>query len=162
MTNNPQASGEPMEPTRRGLLKALLGFSIVSTIAGVLTPIIGFLTPTTSAQVDDGSPTLVGTLEDFPPGVGKIVAVNNRPVIVTNSEQGIRVFSAICTHLGCVVLEKMPNTAYIECPCHDGWFNPLNGTVIDGVPPRPLPAYEFTISDGKLYVGEPVGILYGA
>ena len=105
---------------------------------------------------------MVGTLEDFPPGVGKVVAVNNDPVIVVNTRQGIRVFSAVCTHLGCVVLDKKPGAAYIACPCHDGWFNPLNGAVIDGVPPRPLPAYELTVNDGKIYVGKPLGVLYGA
>ncbi len=147
--------------TRRGLLKYLLGFSVFSTLVGVLTPIIGYLWPPARASGGESGRTLVGTVDDFPPGVGKVVPVANKPVIVVNTQQGIRVFSAICTHLGCIVLEKEPSLAYIKCPCHDGRFNPLNGAVIAGPPPRPLPAYEFSVEEGKIYVGKPLGQLYG-
>ncbi len=146
---------------RRGFVRYLLGFSIISTIVGVFTPIIGYLWPPARAGGAEGGRTLVGTVDDFPPGMGKIVPVNNKAVIVVNTQQGIRVFSAICTHLGCIVLEKEPGLAYIKCPCHDGRFNPLNGAVISGPPPRPLPAYEFTVEAGKIYVGKPLSPLYG-
>ncbi len=36
---------------------------------------------------------------------------------------------------------------------NDGRFNPVNGAVISGPPPRPLPAYEFEIVDEQVYVG---------
>lgn len=147
--------------TRRGLLKYLLGFSVLSTLVGVLTPIIGYLWPPARASGAEGGRILVGTVDDFPPGVGKIVPVNNKAVIVVNTQQGIRVFSAICTHLGCIVLEKDSSLAYIKCPCHDGRFSPLNGTVIGGPPPRPLPAYELSVEEDKVYVGKPLGQLYG-
>jgi len=146
---------------RRGFVRYLLGFSFISTIVGVLTPIIGYLWPPARPSGTQGGRTLVGTVEDFPPGWGKIIPVNNKPVIVVNTSQGIRVFSAICTHLGCIVLEKEPSLSYIKCPCHDGRFNPINGEVIAGPPPRPLPAYEFSIEEGKIYVGEPLSPLYG-
>ena len=157
---NPEEEGHRI--TRRGLIKYLLGFSVVSTLVGVLTPIIGYLWPPARSGSTSGGRILVGTVDDFPPGTGKVVPVGNKPVIVLNTEQGIRVFSAVCTHLGCIVLDKDPGMSYILCPCHDGRFNPINGTVIAGPPPRPLPAYEFSVEDGKIYVGKPLGPLYGA
>jgi cytochrome b6-f complex iron-sulfur subunit len=49
----------------------------------------------------------------------------------------------------------------IHSPCHDGLFNPVTGAVVGGPPPRPLPAYELTIKDGKVYVGKSQGQVYG-
>ncbi len=156
-------SGEaPPQMTRREIFRYLLGFSAVSTLVGVLTPILGYLWPSSHPDGAIGGRTMVGSVEDFAPGTGKVVPVGSKPVIVLNTEQGFRVFSAVCTHLGCIVLNKDPGTSYIHCPCHDGRFNPVNGTVIAGPPPRPLPAYEFSVEEGKIYVGKPLGPLYGA
>ncbi len=148
--------------SRRSFLKYALGFSFVATLAGVLTPIIGYLwPPARGIQVVSGR-TSVGPITDFPGGSGRVMPVGNRPVIVVNNPgKGIRVFSAICTHLGCVVLEKDPRVAYIQCPCHDGRFNPVTGAVISGPPPRPLPAYEFEVEAEEIYVGRPIGEVYG-
>ena len=154
--------GELAHVGRRGFVRYLLGFSIVSSVVGILTPIVGYLLPPSRTGNAKGGKTLVGTMDDFPLGVGKIVPVNNKPVIVINTPQGIRVLSAICTHLGCIVLEKETSLPYIKCPCHDGRFNLLNGAVISGPPPRPLPAYEYSVEEGKIYVGEPLGSLFGS
>ncbi len=145
--------------TRRRLICWLLGFSVVGTVGGVLTPIIGYLWPPARAQSNKGERTLVGMVSDFPVNNGKVVSVNDEPVIVVNSEAGgIKVYSAICTHLGCVVYWHEQRQV-IQSPCHDGRFNPLNGAVISGPPPRPLPAYAFEIVAGQVYVGEAQGSL---
>jgi len=150
------------EPSRRRFLRWALGFSVVATLGGVLIPVIGYLWPPARATSESGERTMVGTLADFPPGTGKIMPVANKPVIVVNNPgQGIRVFSAICTHLGCIVLPKEASLPYIQCPCHDGRFNPLTGAVISGPPPRPIPPYDFQVEEDKVYVGKPLGQLYG-
>ena len=46
-------------------------------------------------------------------------------------------FSAVCTHLSCVVLWS-EESRKLECPCHDGVFEPRDGRVVAGPPPRPL------------------------
>jgi Rieske Fe-S protein len=46
-------------------------------------------------------------------------------------------FSAVCSHLSCAVL-WIRESGRIECPCHDGIFDPRNGSVVAGPPPRPL------------------------
>jgi Rieske Fe-S protein len=57
--------------------------------------------------------------------------------------------SATCTHRPCTVKYTGPA---IYCPCHDGYFNPVNGAVTGGPPPRPLPQYGVLIQNNNLYV----------
>jgi cytochrome b6-f complex iron-sulfur subunit len=157
----PQTDLQTPNVTRRGFLRWLLGFSMISTMTGMLVPIIGYLMPPPRQNMGSGEPTLVGAVGDFPVGSGKVVAVDNKPVIVVNtSVGGIKAFSAICTHLGCVVDWKKEKNV-IHSPCHEGLFNPVTGAVVGGPPPRPLPPYELTIKDGKVYVGKALGKIYG-
>ncbi|HEX9077407.1 MAG TPA: hypothetical protein VF932_16585 [Anaerolineae bacterium] len=67
----------PIEPTRRGFIKWLLGFSVVGTLAGVLVPIIGYLWPPARKGLGYTGPTMVGALVDLPVGTGKVVPVDN-------------------------------------------------------------------------------------
>jgi cytochrome b6-f complex iron-sulfur subunit len=99
----------------------------------------------------------VGPVNDFPLNSGAVVSVDDEPVIVVNTEAGgLKAFSAICTHLGCITYWH-DRRQLIQCPCHDGRFNPLNGAVISGPPPRPLPAYELEVGEGQVYIGEAQG-----
>jgi rieske iron-sulfur protein len=67
------------------------------------------------------------------------------PTDIAGTAQGIVVYSAICTHLGCTVRfseEPMDQAPFphIHCPCHAGMFDPQRGgKVLGGPPPRPLP-----------------------
>jgi cytochrome b6-f complex iron-sulfur subunit len=139
---------------RRRLITYLLGFSVVATLGGVLTPVIGYLWPPSRASAGGSGRVQVGTTADFPAGQGKVVPVNDKPVIVVNTAQGgLKAFSAICTHLGCIV-EWDQSRQFILCPCHDGRFNAVNGTVISGPPPAPLPPLALTVEGDGVYVGE--------
>lgn len=152
-----QTSIDKTQINRRRFIGWLLGFSVVSTLGGVLTPIVGYLWPPARASSRKGERTLVGAVNDFPLNSGTVVSVNNEPIIVVNTEAGgLKVFSAICTHLACIVYWHEKRQV-IQSPCHDGRFNPLNGTVISGPPPRPIPPYELEIVDGQVYIGEAKG-----
>jgi Rieske Fe-S protein len=48
-------------------------------------------------------------------------------------------YSSVCTHLSCTVLWDR-RAERLDCPCHDGEFDPRDGSVLAGPPPRPLPA----------------------
>lgn len=142
--------------TRRSFIQFLLGFSIVSTVVGMLTPVVGYLLPK-SAGASSSGPVEVGKVEDFPAGQAKIVSVNDKPVMIINNKTGgMKAFSAICTHLGCIVSWN-DRKSTIQCPCHDGFFNPVTGAVVSGPPPKPLPAYEVTVREGKVLVGKQLG-----
>ncbi|MFQ6057302.1 MAG: ubiquinol-cytochrome c reductase iron-sulfur subunit [Anaerolineae bacterium] len=138
--------------SRRTFLTWALGLSFLGTLVGVLVPIIGYLWPPARGAGAGGGRVLVGTTKDLPVGQGKVVPVENKPVVVVNTAQGIRAFSAICTHLGCIV-EWDQARQFILCPCHDGRFNPINGAVISGPPPAPLPPMEVFVEGENIYVG---------
>jgi len=144
--------GSPVElPSRRRFLRFLMGFSIVSTISIIAAPIIGFLIPPKVQTATGGGRVLAGALADIPANSGKVVAMGSKPVIVTNTEAGIVAFSAVCTHLGCIV-EYDATVRQIVCPCHDGHFNAATGVVLAGPPPRPLPPVATAIEDDQVFL----------
>jgi cytochrome b6-f complex iron-sulfur subunit len=158
---DPSPLAAPTHPiTRRRSLALLLAFSVTATVAGIVVPIISYLWPKESGA-GYGGPTDVGSVTAFPPESGTVVSVGSKPVMVVNTKTGsLKAFSAICTHLGCVV-QWDDRKDIIHCPCHDGFFNPVNGAVVSGPPPSPLTAYDLAIQDGQVLIGEPTGQLYG-
>lgn len=145
-------TNQQMDMGRRRFITSLLSFSVVATLGGVLVPIIGYLWPPKRALGGTGERVEVGKAIEFPVGQGKVVSVNDKPVIVVNTEQsGAKAFSAICTHLGCIV-EWDENRNIILCPCHDGRFSPVNGGIISGPQPAPLPELPVTVEGDTLYV----------
>lgn len=141
--------GRPIE--RRRFVRLLLGWSIVSTLSIVVAPVIGFLIPPRQPAAAGGR-LLVGTTDDIGPGRSKVVALGAKPVIVLNSPQGMKAFSAVCTHLGCIVGYDASKNPDIVSPCHDGHFNAVNGTVISGPPPAPLKEYRVAVEKNQVYV----------
>jgi cytochrome b6-f complex iron-sulfur subunit len=149
----PAAETQPPDPGRRRFIRWLGGFAIVSSAAMVVTPIVGFLIPVRSSSAGAGGKTLVATTADVPPGSGKVVALGSKPAIITNSDQGVKAYSAICTHLGCVVAFN-DMVGVIQCPCHDGRFNPASGAVISGPPPAPLPPITVSVEGDQIFLTE--------
>jgi cytochrome b6-f complex iron-sulfur subunit len=141
---------EPAVPRRR-FLKFLMSFSVVSSIAMTITPIVGFLAPSKTANAGAGGKVLAGTLDTLPVGKGAVVAVGSKPAIVVNTAGGVRAFSAICTHLGCIVLWD-ETAGNIVCPCHDGRFNPATGAVMSGPPPAPLPPLTTVVEGNDIFI----------
>ena len=139
---------------RRSFLKILFGFSIFSTLASVFVPIIGYLIPPPPGKTKGGGRILVGTVHDIPVGQGEVFPLGNKPVIVTNTTQGgVKAFSAICTHLGCICTWDQ-DRQIILCPCHDGLFNPVTGAVVGGPPPSPLEPVSVSVEGDDIYIGE--------
>jgi len=136
---------------RRRFLRAALGFSVVSTIAMILTPIVGFLIPPKSTGGAGVGRVPVGATADLPVGSGSVVAMGSKPVIVVNTAAGLKAYSAVCTHLGCIVAFD-PAADAIVCPCHDGRFSPTNGSVISGPPPQPLPPIAVAVEKDQIYL----------
>jgi Rieske Fe-S protein len=73
--------------------------------------------------------------------------------VFRKSESEVRVFSDICTHLGCRVTWHGDQKHYIS-PCHDGHFDVV-GNVVSGPPPRPLDEYMTRIESGNLFIQLP-------
>ncbi len=93
------------------------------------------------------SGTVLGTASEIPVGGGKIFAAAR--VVVTQPVRGqYKGFSAVCTHVGCILSEVADGT--IDCPCHGSEFKITNGAVVTGPAPRPLPTKQIDVVDGKV------------
>jgi len=95
------------------------------------------------------SGTVLGTASEIPVGGGKIFAAAR--VVVTQPARGqYQGFSAVCTHVGCILSEVADGT--IDCPCHGSEFKITNGAVVTGPAPRPLPKKQIKIVDGQVFL----------
>ena len=109
--------------------------------------------PSASASAKKGamgpkvSGTVLGTAEEIPVAGGKIFKADK--VVVTQPVKGTYLgFSAVCTHVGCIVSEVANGT--IDCPCHGSEFKITTGAVVTGPAPRPLPKKTIKIVEGKV------------
>ena len=138
------------KPSRRDFLNQVLAAGGVIWVAGTLIPAGVYLWPAKdrgpgAEYVDAGSTA------DFPVGSERMVQKGGKPVMVLRLKQDeYRAFSAVCTHLACVVRWDRQRRQ-IRCPCHAGFFA-ADGTVISGPPPRPLTAYRVQIIDEQVRV----------
>jgi menaquinol-cytochrome c reductase iron-sulfur subunit len=69
---------------------------------------------------------------------------------VTHDGQNIKVFSDVCTHLGCRVSWHEDRQMFIS-PCHNGLFS-IDGEVLGGPPPRPLDQFQTKIENGQIQI----------
>ncbi len=93
---------------------------------------------------------LVAKLDSVPLGKAKEITLGNDPVFVVHLDQGYRVFSGICTHLGCHVRWEEEKQRFF-CPCHKGVYD-KTGKVISGPPPRPLDQFKVEEDKNLVYI----------
>ena len=86
---------------------------------------------------------------DVPVGGGVIVA--DRGVVVTRPKRRrFRVFSAYCTHAGCLVSTVAERR--IGCACHGSEFAIGSGKAVAGPANSPLPPREFEIRRRRIFL----------
>jgi Rieske Fe-S protein len=158
--------------TRRGVLAGvgLVGLagaitacgagSSSSTAAAVppaTTPAAAGTTPASSASAAGSSAAAssapaanaLAATSQIPVGSGKIFP--GPKVVVTQPTAGeYKVFSAVCTHMGCIVSQI--NDGTIDCPCHGSQYSITTGDVVAGPAPRPLPAEQFKVSGDSIFL----------
>ncbi len=64
---------------------------------------------------------------------------DDRCILVRTAAGRFVAYSQKCTHLSCAVYYARERNR-LECPCHEGYFSVEDGSVLQGPPPRPLPA----------------------
>ena len=74
--------------------------------------------------------------------------------LVRSDIGGVVAFNPSCTHQQCIYAWT-PDEGRFVCACHEGAFA-LDGTVLEGPPPRPLDRYPTRLIDGRLQVRVPV------
>jgi cytochrome b6-f complex iron-sulfur subunit len=136
----PTSSSAAPSPGRRNFLDYLLGTSALATLGAIIYPILRFMSPPQIIESTESS-VVAAKLSELPPNTGKIFKFGNKPGILVRSASGeFKAFSAVCTHLDCIV-QYRPDTKQIWCACHNGQYN-LNGKNIGGPPPRPLEEFK--------------------
>jgi Rieske Fe-S protein len=86
---------------------------------------------------------------DIPVGGGKIF--DTQVVVVTQPSAGeFKVFSAVCTHMGCIVNQIADGR--IDCPCHGSEYSITDGAVLAGPAPKPLPAKSFKVTGDSIFL----------
>ena len=97
----------------------------------------------------------VANISELAPGESKLVRypTENDPTILLRLTSGeYRAYSQRCTHLLCPV-HFHPEENTLHCPCHNGSFHAIDGSVNFGPPPRALPHYHVRLADGKIHLG---------
>jgi cytochrome b6-f complex iron-sulfur subunit len=128
------------EPTRRSFLDLLLGMTVLSTLASVLYPVLRYLKPLPAAG--PGGPVRLTRAEVDALETKRFVivpAAGTRILLFRDQTHALRALDARCTHEGCTV-QYVAAEAVIWCACHNARFD-VEGRVLAGPPPRPLPRY---------------------
>ena len=117
MTQSPEESNL----TRRGILDWIIYFC--STVFGtaMVLPALAYLWPITKSGPVKVSEE-VGDAANWDIWSAKKVTIANKPVLVIKTDKGFVAYSAVCTHLGCLV-EFDPVKHNIICPCHAASFD---------------------------------------
>ena len=75
---------------------------------------------------------------------------NDPALLIRLSDKEYRAYNIKCTHLMCPVYWEK-DTGKLTCPCHNGYFNVEDGSVLAGPPPRPLPSIKLKFKNKKIY-----------
>ena len=154
----------PVDLGRRAFLSR-----VASAIAAFLAAAIGL--PLTVASVaaatrrEEAPWIKIGPATDFQAGSPRLVtfsytrsdgylrtSVGRSVWVLKRGADRYTVYSARCTHLGCLVGSYRPGSRAFFCPCHDALYSVDDGDVIDGPPPRPLDELAWRIQEGELMV----------
>ncbi|MBI3739208.1 MAG: ubiquinol-cytochrome c reductase iron-sulfur subunit [Chloroflexi bacterium] len=152
--------------SRRDFIKATTAFvgGFIGITIGL--PAIAYLLSPSLRKNEEAAWINLGALADYPLGIPKLFQFTRTSVngwertgmsygvfVMRQDEKNVRVFSNICTHLGCHVNWHSDVQHYIS-PCHDGHFDIL-GKNISGPPPRPLDEFITKIEEGNLFIQLP-------
>jgi cytochrome b6-f complex iron-sulfur subunit len=134
--------------TRRGFLDWILAAFSTITAAAMAIPGLLYLWP--AARGGASESVEIEGAADMPIAGSKTIQVGSQVVIVVRQKSGYRAFSAVCTHLGCLVKWDADRKGFL-CPCHAAVFDE-SGRVVSGPPPAPLVAYTVKEVGEKVYV----------
>lgn len=163
--------GKVTDLAKRRFLKVLVLFSG----AFVLFP-LGRLSAFLLERKSSGPPprTKIASTIEIPAGTSILFTYphKDRPAVLIHLASGDFVaYDALCTHLGCQIhFDEKPIKGWEDkkdnlfCACHGGVFDPSNGEVLAGPPPRAMPKIKLeTEANGDIYAnGYESGLpLYG-
>jgi Rieske Fe-S protein len=94
-----------------------------------------------------GGVAALTTTAKVPVGGGAVLT--DQKIVVTQPKAGtFAAFTAVCTHLGCLVDSVSGGT--INCPCHGSKFSITNGSVVNGPATSPLAAVSIKVKGSNI------------
>jgi rieske iron-sulfur protein len=73
------------------------------------------------------------------------------PEVAQHAVEGVVAYSAVCTHLGCIISQWVADKKAGLCPCHGGTFDlAQEARVVAGPPPRPVPQLPLKVENEVL------------
>jgi Rieske Fe-S protein len=143
-------SGAGPAPARRRLLGFLLGSSVVASVASFVYPVLKFVLPPETGELDADT-VVAAQADELAPNQSKIFRFGKRPGLLIRLADGeYRAFSAICTHLDCTI-QYRTREHDVWCACHNGVYD-LQGQNVSGPPPRPLEQYDVHVRGEEVVV----------
>ena len=138
--------------SRRGFLtEALAGWFFVAMLPALYAVVKYVIPPNIRERVLEV--INAGKFSDIPYNSAKIVRFNKKAIILVRTEQEqVKAFSAVCTHLGCIV-EFKPDERIFKCNCHGSQFD-LLGKNIAGPAPSPLKPYRVELKDSNILLSQ--------
>ena len=147
--------GEPAIERSAGLSRrafianAFLGLAGMLGVATLAERFFEFLSPPAPPEREVEVPAIA--LESIPDGAGTVVHLPGGHVAIERRGGTAQAFSAVCTHLGCVIQWQPVQEQAWYCPCHHGRYA-RDGRVLGGPPPRPLVPIQAIVRDGQVIV----------
>jgi len=133
------------ESNRRGFLQWTLGGLLFGGFVVAGNVVLRYLMP--PPRLEKAGKVSI-PVSQIPLGSSLMLKYQGSPVLAVHTDQGISAFSAVCTHLGCLV-KWVPAEKIFYCPCHAGKFD-VTGKVLAGPPPEPLHPVKFEIVDDNI------------
>lgn len=138
-----------VDNSRRTFLGVCLGGLGVIAAAAVSWPLFRYLAPRSGS---DAAVKVVIPESDVREGEAKFFEFAGSSAVLVRKRGGNLVaFSAVCTHLGCIVQWEKDKQDFL-CPCHAGHYS-ADGDVTAGPPPKPLKKLPFSVANGNITVG---------
>jgi Rieske Fe-S protein len=106
-------------------------------------------TPAGQAASSAAAANALAATSDIPVGGGTIFT-GPKVVVTQPTANEFKAFSAVCTHMGCIVSQVSNGT--IDCPCHGSQYSITTGAVVAGPAPMPLPAEQIKVSGGSIFL----------
>ena len=126
------------EPTRRDFFVQAGIAACAVAAAGSAVVTLDFMKP--KVLFEPPTTFVAGSPLDYSEGVVRFN--KEKKAFVIGAPNGVYAISAVCTHLGCIARYKSDEKV-IACPCHGSRFD-LEGNVVHGPAPRPLPWLDVT------------------
>jgi cytochrome b6-f complex iron-sulfur subunit len=144
-----EGEGAPVVTRRAFMANVVLSFAGLLGLGALGERFFEFLSP--PAPPEREVEIQAASLASIPDGGGLVAHLPSGHVALMRTGDKVQAFSAVCTHLGCVVQFEPKGDQAWFCPCHHGSYG-RDGHVISGPPPRGLPPIASVVRDGEVFV----------